>query len=174
MFIELSLPESFHPLPFTLIAHYDRWKETDAKGHQGREEALTLPLGVNLFSKLYTRQGISTGNNQHNRPWTRGNHQPRNRASPKPSDIVCFCFHSSAWKLAITQQIRHCQQWCFLLYSFPNTHTLCRGVCEKLQFTAVICFEETKAVVSGSVNYCSSVARPNTRIHTHTQAYMCW
>lgn len=32
---ELSLLESFNPLPFPLIAHYDRYKETDVKGNEG-------------------------------------------------------------------------------------------------------------------------------------------
>ena len=59
-------------------------------------------------------------------------HQPRNTASPKPSDRVCFRFHSRARKRAITEQ--HHNMLSIMVFapfasSFTFFHAHCAEVC---------------------------------------------
>ncbi len=146
---ELSLPESSNPHAF--YAHGLLWQMQGNRckrpSGQGEGGTLTLPLGANLFwgfthMKASAQEIINITNHEHAE-----DHQPRNRPPPKPSDIACFCFHPTARKLAITER-HHKMQSVMVFSSFASshthththTHTRCRGVCEKLQFTAVICF----------------------------------
>lgn len=59
-------------------------------------------------------------------------HQPRNIASPKPSDRVCFRFHSRAWKRAITEQHHNMlpiMVFAPFAFSFTFFHVHCAEMC---------------------------------------------
>jgi len=157
--------EYFLPLPFPLIVHHDRCNETDAKGHQGTERdrggALTLPQGVNLLRgftlDMASAQEIIT-NKKHEE-----DHQPRNRASPKPSGTRLPPFPLQRSETIIEQRHKTQINNHFFLFFCILIHFHCAEVCRSCRLQLLFVLKQLRLYLC--INQYSCLTRLSISTH---------